>query len=266
MSTSRRTALSERDVEVLRLLLRFRLMTTSQLQRLVMTEGSAYTRARRMRSVLQRLRERGVITQLDRRIGGIRAGSEGTVYRLSGRGLGELQRRDGTERRRIGGEPGERFVRHVLAVSELYVDLREQTRNGNDELLAFEAEPTSWRTYTSSHAGRVTLRPDAFARTADGDYEHASFVEVDLATESLATIGRKCRAYVAYWQSGVEQRRLGIFPRVVLVVPHHRRRSKLAAVIDRLPSEQRPIFAVTTPEQASAVLLGHLPEVGGGQR
>ena len=264
MSASRRASLSERDVTVLRLLLRFRLLTTIQLQRLVMTEGSPTTRARRMRSVLQRLRRIGVVQQLNRHIGGIRAGSEGTVYRLTGRGIGALNRLDGIERRRIGGEPGERYVRHVLTVSELNVTLVEQTRDSTDELLVFEAEPVSWRSYTGPYGGVVTVRPDAFVRTARRDYEHTSFVEVDLATESVATVGRKCRAYVAYWQSGTEQRQLGTFPRVVWVVPDERRQRQVMTAVQRLPLEHRHLFAVTTFDHANRVLFGDFtPEEGG---
>jgi hypothetical protein len=259
MSGSRRTELSERDVRVLRLLLELRLLTTNQLERLVMTEGSAATRARRMRSVLQRLRRNRVVAQLDRRVGGIRAGSDGMVYRLTSRGVSTLNRLDGAERRRVGAEPGERYVRHVLAVSELYVSLTEQTRLSTSEVLIFAAEPAAWRSYPAPHGGTITLRPDAFVHTASDDYEDASFVEVDLATESLSTVSRKCRAYLAYWQSGVEQRRLGLFPRVVWVVPNVRRQQQLNTAIGRLPTDQRHLFAVTTPDVATDVLLGRTP-------
>jgi hypothetical protein len=216
-----------------------------------------------MRSVLQRLRQTGLVTPLSRRVGGIHAGSEGTIYRLTGRGLGILRRTDGIQRRRMSGEPGERFVRHVLAISELYVSLSEQTQSSDDEIVAFDAEPASWRSYPSPHGGLSTIRPDAFARTASGDYEHISFVEVDLSTESLTTIGRKCRAYIAFWQTGAEQRRSGTFPRVVWVVPDEHRRAKLMSLIRRMPADHGQLFVVTTPPRAAAVLLGHDEALGG---
>ncbi len=228
-----------------------------------MTDGSVATRARRMRSVLQRLTRDQVVARLDRHIGGIRAGSDGTVYRLTGRGISVLNRIDGTERRRISNEPGERYVRHVLAVSEQYVRLTEQTRNTTDELLAFDAEPACWRSYAAPHGGIATLRPDAFARTASGDYEHASFIEVDLSTESLTTVGSKCRSYIAYRHSGQEQRLLGTFPRVVWVVPNIRRAKGISQVIARLPDDARELFTVGTSEQATTVLLGQPPGVLG---
>jgi len=265
MSAPRRMALSERDVAVLRLLLRFRLMTTTQLQRVVMTEGSVLTQARRMRSTVQRLRRIGVISQLDRHVGGIRAGSEGTINRLTGRGLGVLARLDGVERRRISGEPGERFVRHVLAVSELYVLLTEHIRDTPDELLIFDAEPWAWRSYTSPYGGVSTLRPDAFVRTASGDAEHVSFIELDLATESLNTVSRKCHAYISYWRSGNEQRRLGTFPRVVWVTVSTARAQRIATTIGRLAAESRQLFAVTTIEHGPTALLGRPSAAEGGR-
>ena len=44
-------------------------------------------------------------------------------------------------------EPGLAFVRHTLAVTELYVRLREAERAGTLELLEFEPEPECWRSY-----------------------------------------------------------------------------------------------------------------------
>lgn len=266
MSAHRRVVLSERDIAVLRLLLRFRLLTSTQLQRIVVQEGSTATQARRTRSVLQRLTRGQLVARLERRIGGIRAGSDGTVYRLTGRGVSILNRIDGTERRRVGGEPGERYIRHVLAVSELFVRLSERIHPGTDELLTFDAEPECWRTYSAPHGGLATVRPDAFVRTASGDYEHTSFVEVDLATESLPTIARKCRSYIAYWHSGKEQRSFGIFPRVVWVVPDHPRAHRLRQVIGRLPHQTQALFAVVIQDQSVAVLLGHQQDATGGHR
>jgi len=56
-------------------------------------------------------------------------------------------------------------MRHLLAVSELYVQLREAARSNVLELLDFDAEPTCWR---GSRDGPrlVTLKPDAFVRLA----------------------------------------------------------------------------------------------------
>jgi hypothetical protein len=40
------------------------------------------------------------------------------------------------------------------------------------------------------------------------------FAEIDRSSESLPVIKEKCRLYVEYYNSGVEQRLRGVFPRV----------------------------------------------------
>lgn len=261
-SRRRAAALAERDIEILRLVLRFRLMTANQIQRVVFTTGSPATRARRTRSVLRRLSDHHYLIRLERRIGGIHAGSQGTVYRISGRGIGVMARIDGTARRRVGGEPGQRFVAHVLAVTELAVTLQERAATDDPiRVESFLPEPLCWRRYPAPHGGTATLRPDAYVHTADREYEHLHFVEMDMATESLPTIGRHCQAYIAYWRSGSEQQRTGTFPRVLWVVPHERRRAQIEQVLRRLPRDHQPLFAAATAEDAVALLAGHDPAI-----
>jgi hypothetical protein len=253
--------LSERDVRVLRVLYDFRLATGEQIQRLIFVDGSPVTRARRCRSVLKRLTDHDLIGRLDRRIGGLHAGSSGFVYSLQGRGAGALARIDDTDRRRSRGEPGERFVAHVLAVTDLYVRLSEAVRVDRDhELLAFEAEPQSWRPYPAPHGGTLVIRPDAFVRLADSEYEDTFFIEQDQATESLPTIRTKLAAYIAYRRSGVEQADGGVFPKVVWIVPHERRVRAIEGVIARLPETDRQLFVVTTETDAIAALLPELTD------
>ncbi|SCC56104.1 MULTISPECIES: replication-relaxation family protein [unclassified Gordonia (in: high G+C Gram-positive bacteria)] len=240
----RRPELSERDVTTLRLLQRFRLLSVDQIQRITITAGSPATRARRTRGMLQRLTNDGYVRRLDRRIGGVHAGSTGTVYRISGRGSTTLARLDGTERRRSSGEPGERFVRHVLAIGEQAVALYEASWHANMTVDEFSPEPACWRRYPAPHGGTATIRPDAFVLTHDDSYSFATFLEQDMATESTSTVLRKCQAYVAYWRSGVEQARFGVFPRVVWAVPNARRVAQLEAVFARLPREVHELFVV----------------------
>ena len=75
--------------------------------------------------MLGRLVQWRVLATFERRIGGTRAGSEGLVYALDVAG----QAAYGSElRARRPNLPGVRFVRHVLAVSEVYVSLVESAR------------------------------------------------------------------------------------------------------------------------------------------
>jgi hypothetical protein len=248
--------LSERDKEVLRLLARFRLLTGNHLERLVITEGSSVTAARRARSVLKRLSDQAYIGRLDRQIGGIHAGSQGFVYRLRTKGSSALARLDGGTPRRTAGEPGERFVAHILAIAEQYVRLVERQRTATMPPVVFHPEPACWRRYSAPRGGTAVLKPDAFVRTADADYDYTFFLEVDRATESPTTIRRKCQAYIDYWRSGSEQRDLGIFPQVLWSVPDERRRERIARVLHHLPPDGRTLFAVVTAERTTDALCG----------
>jgi len=78
--------LSERDLAVLQGLAELRLLTGRQVQRLYVADGSPTTQARRARALLQRLAELRLVVRLGRRVGGVRAGSSGYVYGLSGHG------------------------------------------------------------------------------------------------------------------------------------------------------------------------------------
>lgn len=202
-----RERLSERDMVVLSDLERLRLLTGKQLRRLHFADGDPVTQGRKVRATLKRLSDLGVIVRLSRRVGGMRAGSEGFVIGLSGWGhavldLGNVVPR--RHRRVIETKPS--FQSHILAVSDLYVGLSEHARTQSSDLLEFAGEPGAWRRFGGLGGQSVTLKPDAFVRVGVGEYELAHFIEQDMATESLPTIARKLTTYVSYWRTGQEQR------------------------------------------------------------
>lgn len=250
--------LSPREWAVLSDLARVRLLTGRQVQRLHLQEGSPLTQARRTRSLLQRMNDLGLLHRLERRIGGVSAGSASFIYGLApmGQRLTTGQGPAGGRRVRRPWEPGRYFINHVLAVSELYVQLREKEATRELEVLAFDAEPACWRAWTGLGGEQRLLKPDAFVSVAAGDYEHRSFVEVDLSTESTNVLRRKALVYVDYWQSGAEQQRHGVFPKVVWLVPDERRRAQLVDVLSRLPAETWLLFAVALQGAAVPMLTG----------
>ena len=146
-----------------------------------------------------------------------------------------------------------RFFDHTLAIAQLAVDLTLAARHGLVELLAWQAEPQSWREFADMRARRW-LRPDAFVVLGSGEFELRWFIEVDRASESLPVIVRKCRLYADYYQSGVEQARHRVFPRVCWVVPDEPRADRLREAIARERRLPEGLFVVTTSEQAVTVL------------
>ncbi len=211
--------LSQRDTSVLRSLQRYRLLTVSQLQRLHFTEHASVNTANRVtRRVLNRLHHERLVGRLERRIGGIRAGSAGHIYTLTPLGHRLL----GETTRKRWHEPNRYFVEHTLAISETAVNIMAGAEAGNYKPLNVAPEPTAWRHYTDGLAP-VVLKPDLYAEVANNDYELRWFVEIDRATESSTVVARKCEQYVDYWRSGTEQQRHGIFPKVLWIVPTNHR-------------------------------------------
>jgi Replication-relaxation len=224
--------------------------------------GEGASAARIVRRRLQRLTDLRLLARLERRIGGVRAGSAGYVYYLgpAGQRLIAYWQGRGLTRGRFRSEPGSRYVRHRLAVSELYVQLAQAASHGRLELLHFEAEPDCWRAYTDGFGGRTLLKPDAYLRLGLGAYEDSFFVEVDLGSESTTVIARKLRAYLAYFQTGVEQTERGVFPRVLLLTNSRQRAAGLVDVCARLPAESWQLFTVARLERAVEVISGQVAE------
>jgi Replication-relaxation len=249
--------LPERDLALVESLDRVRVATAEQLRRLHFTDGTAAANARQVWRRLRALTELRVVTVLERRIGGGRGGSTQAVYALdtAGQRLASACGPAGGRRLRRPWTPGSRFLAHSVAVTELYVLLRERERGGGD-LLAFDAEPQCWRRFTGAGGATAWLKPDAFARFAVGEYEHVSFVEVDRATASAPTISRKLDVYRRFWQTGRDQDRFGVFPRVLLLAPHDARRAVLAEAIRRQPPEAQHLYRADLYEQAVAALTG----------
>lgn len=251
-----RARLSDRDVAIIRQVAMLRLMSARQIQAIYFPaeqheNGPAATRARQR--VLTRLCRERLLSPLERRVGGVRAGSAGLVLALGPVGQ-RLLTSNGPRRRAY--EPTLRFFDHTLALSQLAVDLTLAARHGQVELLAFQAEPESWREF-SGLGGRRWLRPDGFVVLGSGEYELRWFIEIDRASESLPTVLRKCRLYADYYQSGVEQATSGsdgVFPRVAWVVPDEVRAERLREAIGQEGRLPQGLFVVTTSQQAVTML------------
>jgi Replication-relaxation len=250
--------LSTRDLAVLSQVADLRLMSARQIGSLHFTGAdheSPLAAARSCNRVLERMVRDRLLIRLDRRIGGVRAGSASFVYALGRVGQRVLALRGARLRFR---EPSEHFTDHTLAISELVVRLTLAGRAGSFELLDLQPEPRCWRRYAGSF-GTVTLRPDISLTIGAQEFEYRWFIEVDQGSEHLPTVLTKCRAYDGYYRTGIEQRALGVFPRVSWIVPSQERAEALA---ERIADDRRlttAMFQVTTTDQALTSLSGALP-------
>jgi hypothetical protein len=250
-------AMTDRDWLIVETLQTVKVATAHQLERLHFDPSEDPSSSRHRRRVLSHLVDLQVLGRLERRIGGVRAGSAGFVYGLEVVGQRLLDLRDGSGRWRPPFTPGLSFLQHRLAITEVYVRLVESQRGGRfHQLVEFAAEPDCWRSFSGRGGGRVLLKPDAYARIANGDYDYLWFIEVDRAAESRPTLKAKCQRYVDYWLSGREDTRSIVFPAVLWLVPDERRAETLAGVIEQLPVDSRRLFQVAVFDLAVDVLTG----------
>lgn len=254
-------SLSPRRWAILRAVSDLRLASGGQLRRRFYPESTA-SAARLARLDLAWLHEHRVLRRLNRRIGGVRAGSTGFVYAIGpvGQRLLELDKGEGV-RIRSRYEPTLGFLHHALAVSEIWVSLHEYL---GDPLTGqrgvefeFRAERAAWRSYTTGDGAPTTLKPDAEVRLRRPDIDEHLWLEIDRATEHRAVIRRKLDAYIRYFQSGREQAREGMFPLTFWLTTTPERAAVLCEVIDALPARRRRLFRVGLLAAAAPTLLSN---------
>lgn len=251
-----RDDLSGRDQAIVRQVADLKLMSARQIEAIHFTldeHASAVTAARSARRVLERLVRDRLLVRLERRVGGIRAGSASFIYAIGPVG----QRLIGDQQMRVRfREPSATFALHTLAITQLVVDLTVESRTGRIDLIGLQPEPVCWRSSVGPMAVATVLRPDLFVAVGVGEYEHRWFIEIDLGTEHLPTLLKKCAAYQAYYATGSEQNLHGVFPRVLWVMSNSTRALRLSEAIEDDPHLTVGLFIVATTEVAVAVIAG----------
>ncbi len=247
------TSLSPRDWDILNDVTRFRLMTGKHLAALHFQDSD--TGHRTARRTLSRLNERQLLARLQRRVGGLRAGSDGYVYALGP--LGDRLLREGSPRRRAR-EVSDGFAKHTLGIAQLHVDLVAASHSGDFTVLAVETEPQCWRRIEGLD-GYDWLKPDLAVVTATPDHEVHSFVELDLGTEHRGALTRKLAAYEAAYRAGAEAHRRGLFPQVLWVVPDQVRAVALERLIRATTGLTVELHRVVLMTDAVPALTGAPP-------
>lgn len=245
--------LTHRDLAVLDDLEQLRLLTTRLIQQLHFPIGpdahlSAGAATKATMRVLTRLKELGVISHLERRIGGVRHGSQGFIWQLTSTGATVQRTRRGETGRRRYIEPSALFTDHTLAIADLVVTIRTLAAGGKLEVLALQAEPECWREWVGPHGVTQTLKPDLCSVTATGQFEDHLFIEADQGSEHMPQILAKCRVYADYHQTGIEQHTSGVFPAVLWVAPTPVRAAQIGRAIAADPSLPEELFHVTTTD------------------
>lgn len=249
-----RDSLSARDWQALQAVARHRYLTTRQVEGFCFFgHATPLTAARVARRVLRRLASLRVLVPLERRIGGVRAGSSSFVWRVGPVG-DRLLRELNTAARRRQREPGRLFLDHCLAVADAHLAIVQAHRGGDLELLDAQTEPDCWRPYTGLGGARLVLQPDLYVVTGAGEYEDHWFVEVDRGSEHPQRLLAKCRKYQDYRRTGSEQAEHGSFPLVVWIMHGRAQADRLATAIDDDRDLDERLFRVTTPAHFAALV------------
>jgi hypothetical protein len=252
--------LTARDGQIIEAVNRLRLVTGAQIERLFFADlKPGRSRIASRSRVLHRLVAWRVLVPLPRRIGGAGRGSTTLAFALDSVGQRLVRERliaaDLPVRVRRPGPPGERTVRHILAVSEACVALTELSRAHGFSLATFQAEPASW--WPNGLGG--SLKPDAYAVLARAGVRDHWWLELDLATESLPTVGRQFLAYLDFAHRG----QLGpgrVMPRIVVATTTAERCQALSKLVGRLPDPAPELFYVVQIDELASTLYRVLRE------
>lgn len=246
------TSMPDRDREVLNLIDEHRYLTTHHLQAFAFTEHTSdESAARTTRHVLQRLDRLALIRPLGRRIGGVRGGSASRIWQLAPAGA-RLLRDDGGSHRTH--EPSTRFLAHCLAIADVHLALRDLNDIETVSRVRVQLEPMSWRRFSGPGGEPRWVHPDLAAVASSADFDDRWFIEVDLGTESLPTLLRKCGQYEAYRGSGLEQSEHGAFPLVLWFFSDPERADRLRSSILRSPRLTSELYRFSTAETFATVI------------
>ena len=216
---------------------------------------------------LKKLRTHGLLAMMERTIGGAKRGSTAAVWTLTNAGLqavgyegAELER----ARRRIV-EPTLIFLRHELAVADLHLALVEASAAQNARVSRLQLEPTCWRRYLGPLGAMTTLKPDLAIDIETAIFDSRYFFEVDRATEPPHRLIAKCLQYQEYYRSGNEERRGGVLPLIVWVVPNKARRDQLLRHLTSGNGINLRLYRVLLHDEISRLVgeddaVGALPE------
>jgi hypothetical protein len=255
---------SPRDRMILWTLHRTRLATSTQLERLHSYELTGRSRSIKRGQVLKRLTEAGVLTTIERLIGSAEGGSEQQRYLLDTAGYQLIQlhfnRESPKTRVRRPRPPGDRFITHALAVTELYVQLVEHARLGRFVLGEFQVESDAY--WPDGLGGR--LKMDAFVRLHRGDTADYWWYEADMATEDLdTTIRKKLLTYLDFTQRG-QLGPDGVVPQVLIGVPTAKRLEGVQGLIGELPAPADSLFRVAVLTEVARVMADEIATVARG--
>lgn len=235
---------SPRDVEIVRLIGQFKMMSSGHINELLFYDNTSSTPSNR---VLARLTRDRYLGRIERRlIGGTGGGSGHYCYQLGSKGHAFL-------RRQTRYWPIRTISFHTLAIADVFVDLVRAERSGQLKVLHVVTEPESWLEVAGAE-----LRPDLRVDMAvpSRRVNLSMFLEIDLGSERHKQLTDKMRLYVhandnwlshhgLYEDNGeIPEALVPTFPKVMFLVPDVERLNDVRGLIARGAEEAQQLFDV----------------------
>jgi hypothetical protein len=243
--------LTTRDLEILKTVKSFRLMTSAHIQALA--DGSNQGVLRR----LQKLFHAGYLDRLSPRPR-YGEGSSKMVYAITNKGIRYLQKEgviaeaSQTDWNFQNRTLHEFSIAHTLLISHIRAVLTAACRLHPDlEILFWREGPSTQdaiEVALPERYQRVPIAPDAFFGIQDPKGRMYFFLEADRGTMTVKRFHLKLQAYAAYWQEKKQQEKFGIKNfRVLTVTTSPVRQSNLvaAAAADHEVSKLSRMFLFT---------------------
>jgi hypothetical protein len=244
-----------RDLDILVAIYRFRFLTR-QLIEWVFFSGSSADPDRRSSASgrrLQALYEAGYVERLVLpMLPG--AGRAPLVYALSSRGADAVAGHLGIDRANVGWVPRYNratplFVDHTLAIGRLWASLTAALRGTRVEIRKWvgEGELRRLKRRVEEHPSYrwLPVRPDGyFELWWPENHVRPCFVEIDMGTETNATIHWKMRAYHAYRRDGFERDYGRTSFWVLIVTSSDRRLDNLRRTVRKATDDDFCLFAL----------------------
>lgn len=127
---------------------------------------------------------------------------------------------------------------------------------GAFRLTTVQVETEAWRDYVAPSGARSILKPDLMVTLSSDAYDDHWYIEIDLGTESLPVLLRKCWAYEDYRRTGRAQAEHGVFPRVLWLLPTPARVERLRTAIAADPRLPERLFTSIVADGLIATLGG----------
>lgn len=284
--------LTGRDLALLEDVWRYRLLTTSQIETLRFNDPDIENRFVSRLTLTRRLKLLFHHRYLRRISRPLSQGSREPVYVLDSEGARVLSQKHGE----VAAPPPSRLpaaaaLDHLLAIGQMRLSLAVANPPINSSAKDYEFKEYSLLEWLAGskvrfrvvleETGRrkqaVSIVPDGCALVRQSGLEpngfvrHYAFIEVDRGTEPQRTIAAKCRAYLAYWQSGGFARDfsvpVGLGFRVLFVAPTGKRQRTIEkAIAGALAPHQ--LFRVALEEDITPqrVLQAVWQDVDSGQK